>query len=307
MTAKPITVDSHQHFWDLQRFQYPWMTEEMVALRRNYLPADFAPVLDRVGIDRTLFVQAQHSLEETDWALELAESNPWIAGVVGWLDLRSPRLEEQIERCADNPKFVGVRHIVHDEPEERWLLRDDVVRGLQMLVKHNLPYDLLLRPPHLKHIPELSQRVPGLKMVVDHLAKPLIRARELEPWRTDLAAVARIPGMHCKISGMVNEADMARWRATDFGPFVDVALELFGPSRLMFGSDWPVCRLAGKYSEVLAAAQSTLTGLSADERAAYLAGMQFGFMVCRSEPVAGQEFTTEARRAKNHEGRLFNE
>ncbi len=275
--AKTITVDAHQHFWDLGKFQYPWMTEDMVALRRNYLPADLRPVLDRVGIDRTVFVQAQHSLVETQWALELAESNPWIAGVVGWLDLRSPRLEEQIERYADNPKFVGVRHIVHDERDERWLLDDEVVRGLQLLAKHNLPYDLLLRPPHLKHIPELSRRVPGLKMVVDHLAKPLIRARELEPWRTDLAAVARIPGMHCKISGMVNEADMARWRATDFAPFVDVALELFGPSRLMFGSDWPVCRLAGEYSEVLAAAQSTLASLSADERAGIFGGNAIRF------------------------------
>ena len=139
------------------------------------------------------------------------------------------------------------------------------------------PTILLLRPPHLKHIPELSRRVPGLKMVVDHLAKPLIRARELEPWRTDLAAVAKIPGMHCKISGMVNEADMARWRATDFAPFVDVALELFGPSRLMFGSDWPVCRLAGEYSEVLAAAQSTLASLSADERAGVFGGNAIRF------------------------------
>ena len=275
--AKTITVDAHQHFWDLGKFQYPWMTDDMVALRRNYLPADLRPVLDREGIDRTVFVQAQHSLVETQWALELAESKPWIAGVVGWLDLRSPRLEEQIERYADNPKFVGVRHIVHDERDERWLLDDEVVRGLQLLAKHNLPYDLLLRPPHLKHIPELSRRVPGLKMVVDHLAKPLIRARELEPWRTDLAAVAKIPGMHCKISGMVNEADMGRWCATDFAPFVDVASELFGPSRLMFGSDWPVCRLAGEYSEVLAAAQSTLASLSADERAGIFGGNAIRF------------------------------
>jgi L-fuconolactonase len=275
--AKTITVDAHQHFLDLGKFQYPWMTEEMVSLQRNYLPADLRPVLDRVGIDRTVFVQAQHSLEETQWALELAEANPWIAGVVGWLDLRSPRLEEQIERYSDNSKFVGARHIVHDEPDERWLLRDDVVRGLQTLAKHDLTYDLLLRPPHLRHIPELARRVPGLKMIVDHLAKPLIRAGELEPWRTDLAAVARIPGMHCKISGMVNEADMAGWRAADFVPYVDTALDLFGPSRLMFGSDWPVCRLAGEYSEVLAAAQATLAGLSADERAAVFGGNAIRF------------------------------
>jgi L-fuconolactonase len=272
-----ITVDAHQHFWDLERFQYPWMSEEMVALRRNYLPADLRPMLDRGGIDRTVFVQAKHSTDEIDWALGLAKEHPWIAGVVGWLDLQSPRLEEQIERYAGNPKFVGARHIVHDEADEEWLLRDDVIRGLQLLAKNDLPYDLLLRPPHLKHIPELARRVPGLQMVVDHLAKPLIQTGGLEPWRTDLAAVARIPGMHCKISGMVNEADIKHWRAADFAPYVDTALEFFGPDRLMFGSDWPVCRLAGEYSEVLALAHSTLARLSATEHAAVFGGNAIQF------------------------------
>ncbi len=266
--TKPIAVDAHQHFWDLKRFQYPWMTDDMTVLRRNYLPGDLRPQLDRMGIDRTVFVQAQHNLDENDWALSLAAEHPWIAGVVGWLDLQSPRLEEQIERYAGNPKFVGVRHLVHDEADEKWILRDDVVRGLKLLARHDLTFDLLLRPPHLKHVPELARRVPGLKMVVDHLAKPLIRTGEIEPWRTDLAAVAKIPGMHCKISGMVNEADWHNWQAADFAPYVDAALELFGPERLMFGSDWPVCRLAGEYSEVLAAAQVNLSGLSAEERAA---------------------------------------
>ena len=143
-----------------------------------------------------------------------------------------------------------------------------MVRGLKLLARHDLTFDLLLRPPHLKHIPELARRVPELKMVVNHLAKPLIRIGEIEPWRSDLAAVARIPGIHCKISGMVNEADWHNWNAADFAPYVDATLELFGPERLIFGSDWPVCRLAGEYSEVLAAAQVNLSGLSAEERAA---------------------------------------
>ena len=269
--TKPIAVDAHQHFWDLERFQYPWMTADMTVLRQNYLPEDLRPQLDRMGVDRTLFVQAQHNLDENDWALGLAAEHPWIAGVVGWLDLQSPRLEEQIEiRYAGNPQFVGVRHLVHDEADEKWISRDDVVHGLKLLARHDLTFDLLLRPPHLKHIPELARRVPDLKMVVDHLAKPLIRTSEIEPWRTDMVAVARIPGMHCKISGMATEADWHTWQATDFEPYVDATLELFGPERLMFGSDWPVCRLAGEYSDVLAATQVNLSGLSADEHAGHL-------------------------------------
>jgi L-fuconolactonase len=182
--------------------------------------------------------------------------------------LQSPRLEEQIERYAGNPKFVGARHLVHDEADEKWILRDDVIRGLKLLARHDLTFDLLLRPPHLKHIPDLARRVPGLKMVVDHLAKPFIRTGRIEPWRTDLAAVAKIQGVHCKISGMVTEADWHTWQAADFEPYVDAALELFGPERLMFGSDWSVCRLAGEYSEVLAAAHVNIICVSAEERAA---------------------------------------
>ncbi|HTQ38857.1 MAG TPA: amidohydrolase family protein [Pirellulales bacterium] len=263
---KPVTVDAHQHFWDLGRFSYPWMTANMQTVRRNFLPADLRPVLNRVGVDRTVFVQSLHSLEETEWALQLATENPWIAGVVGWLDLKSPDLERHIDRFSDQVKLVGVRHIVHDESDERWLLDECVVRGLKVLARCGLKYDLLLRPQHLKYIPQLAHRVPGLQMVVDHLAKPLIGRGEFEPWQTDLAAVARVPDIYCKLSGMITEADHQRWSAEELFPYVDIVLDLFGPQRLMFGSDWPMCRLAGEYSEVLAAAHQALWSLSADER-----------------------------------------
>jgi L-fuconolactonase len=264
--AKPVTLDAHQHFWDLQRFSYPWMTVEIQALKQHFLPSDLRPILDRVGVDRTVFVQSQHSLEETDWALQLAGEYPWIAGVVGWIDLRSFDVEKQLDRFRHQPKLVGIRHIVHDEPDERWLLAGDVVHGLSVLARSDLTYDLLVRPQHLQSVTQLALRLPDLRMVVDHLAKPLINRGELEPWRTDLANVAKHPNIYCKLSGMITEADHQRWRVEDIFPYIDTVLELFGPQRLMFGSDWPMCQLAGDYSEALAVTHQALTGLTAGER-----------------------------------------
>jgi L-fuconolactonase len=265
---RSVTIDAHQHFIDSRRFSYPWIGEDMKALRRNYLPLDLRPEMDRVGVDASVFVQACHDVEEIDWALQLAGENPWIAGIVGWLDLTSPALRERIEQFQSNPRFVGVRHVVHDEPDERWLLRDNVVEGLETLAKCNVTYDLLLRPQHLAHIPQLAKRLPHLRMVIDHLAKPSIRLGHLEPWRSDLAEVAKFPNIFCKISGIITEANNQAWRAIDLYPYIETALELFGPERLMFGSDWPVCRLAGEYSDVFAATQQAFANLSCDERAA---------------------------------------
>jgi L-fuconolactonase len=268
MAPKSPVVDSHQHFWDLQKFSYPWMSDEMQVLKRNYLPADLQPLLDQAGVDCSVVVQAQHNLDESRWVLDMAADNARIAGHVGWLDLCSPDLEQQIAEFKPQAKFVGVRHVVHDEPDERWLLRDDVVRGLNLLAQHQLPYDLLLFPVHLKHIPELIRRVPDLPMVIDHLSKPLIAKGEMEPWRKDLAAVAQYPQICCKVSGMITEADHKQWQPADLVPYIDVALELFGPERLMYGSDWPVCRLAGEYQQVIDAARNGLSQLSSSEQAA---------------------------------------
>lgn len=276
MTTKQPVVDSHQHYWDLDRFQYPWMSDEMQILKRNYVPADLVPDLERAGVDCTVVVQAQHNLDEGRWILGMADDDSRIAGLVGWLDLKSESLEAQIAEFKPQKKFVGVRHVVHDEPDDRWLLRDDVIRGLQLLAKHELPYDLLLRPQHLKHIPELARKVPDLAMVVDHLAKPLIAAGEIKPWKKDFEAVAKLPNTFCKVSGMITEADHANWKPTDLVPYIDIALEAFGPSRLMYGSDWPVCRLAGEYQQVIDAARGGLSGLSDSESAEV-----FGGTACR--------------------------
>jgi L-fuconolactonase len=248
-----MRIDAHQHYWDLTRLDYAWMPPGDSILRRNYLPEDLEPVLRDHHFEGSVVVQANVVLEETWWLLDLAARHESIKGVVAWVDLTDPRMGVTLNECLKHPKFKGVRHIVHDEPDDRWLLRNDVVRGLRELAALGIPYDLLLRPVHLPLIPELADRVPGLKMVIDHIAKPLIAAHVREPWDRDMERVAQIPGMHCKLSGMITEADHAAWRTDDLRPYVQHVLKLFGPERLMFGSDWPVCRLAGSWKKVLAA------------------------------------------------------
>ena len=267
-----LRIDAHQHFWDRDRFHYAWQTPDLKVLLRNYLPDELRPQLGRAGIDATIFVQALHDPHENEWALGLADAHPWIAGIVGWVDLTAAGLANTLAALRTRKKFVGARHNVHDEAHERWLLRDDVVAGLNTLAAADFPFDLLIRPQHLKHIPTLALRVPGLRLIVDHLAKPNIKAGELAAWRADLQHVAALPGIHCKLSGMITEADHQSWRAADLLPYVETVLELFGPDRVLFGSDWPVCRLAGEYAEVVAATEYAVGKLSASERAAIFGG-----------------------------------
>jgi L-fuconolactonase len=248
-----MRIDAHQHYWDVSKLDYPWMPPGDSILRRNYLPKDLEPILEQNRFDGTVLVQANVVIEETWWLLDLASRHDSILGVVAWVDLTDERVGDTLDRCQSHPRFKGVRHIVHDEPDLRWLLRPDVIRGLKELARRKIPYDLLLRPPHLPLIPELAEQVPGLRMVIDHIAKPLIAAGEMEPWARDMEAVANIPGMHCKLSGMITEADHSHWSADGLRPYVQHVLSLFDPSRLMFGSDWPVCRLAGSWKAVLAA------------------------------------------------------
>ena len=248
-----MRIDAHQHFWSIDKFQYPWMPEDPSSvLRRNYLPENLRPILEANRFDGCVVVQANSLLDETWWLLELAAANDFVKGVVGWVDLTDPMLGHTLDELGKHPKFSGVRHIVHDEPDLRWLLRHDVIRGLRELTARDIPYDLLLRPPHLPLIPELADRAPGLRFVIDHIAKPLIKEGAMEPWARDLEAVAKIPGIHCKLSGMITEADFEHWTAADLRPYIHHVFSLFTPDRLMFGSDWPVCLLAGTWKKVLA-------------------------------------------------------
>ncbi len=248
-----MRIDAHQHFWDLDRFTYRWMPPGPSVLRRNYLPEDLAPILARNRFDGSVLVQANTVAAEAEWMLELATRHEFIKAVVAWVDLTDPRLGERLDQLQRHPRFKGVRHPVHDEADPRWLLREDVLRGLAELERRDLPYDLLLRPVHLPLVPILAERFPQLRMVIDHLAKPPIARHSLEGWAEQFAAAAQYPRVWCKLSGMITEADHRSWKTAHLLPYVAHALRCFGPERLMFGSDWPVCLLAGSWKQVLAA------------------------------------------------------
>ena len=261
-------IDSHQHYWQRSKpFDYDWLdAPQYKAIRGDYLPEDLAPHLRATGVDRTVFVQTQHNVEETRWALSLAEDNDFVAGVVGWVDLGSQHCEEQLLEFKGHPKFVGVRHVTQDEPDDDFIIRDDVMCGLEVLQKHEVPFDLLFYVKHLKHAPTLAQALPDLPMVIDHLAKPRIRDHATDDWIDNFKLAGRYPNIWCKLSGMITEADWQNWKPDDLKPYIETALEVFGPHRCMFGSDWPVCELAGSYEQVHSALVEVLGPISDSER-----------------------------------------
>ena len=264
-----MIVDSHHHFWDrsLAQFDNSWQENDgFENICKTFLPEHLKPLIDAAGVDKTVFVQTQHNVEENRWILELAEQNDWIAGVVGWVDLASPECESQIEEFKDHRKFVGIRHVVQDESNDDFIIQDDVLRGLAMLEKHDLAYDLLFYVKHLKHAQTLAKKFPGLRLVIDHLAKPVIKDGETDGWLDHFIAASQYPNVHCKLSGMVTEAHWENWQPDDLKPYVETALEHFGVDRCMFGSDWPVCNLAATYQQVFGALVECIGGVSDDER-----------------------------------------
>ncbi len=245
-----MRIDSHQHFWRYSTELYPWIQSDWL-IRRDFLPADLEPLINAVGIDGTIAVQARQSLEETSWLLELADQSPFIKGVVGWVDLCSPEVGQQLERFATHPKFVGVRHVVQDEPDDDFMLGQDFQRGIAALKAFGLTYDILIYPRQLPAAIQLVEKFPEQPFVLDHLAKPPIKAAGIDPWREHIQTLGGLPNCCCKVSGLVTEADWTNWKAADFKPYLDVIAEAFGMNRLMYGSDWPVCLLAGSYERVL--------------------------------------------------------
>jgi len=272
-----MIIDSHQHFWHLNNsvdgFDYQWLSEPQHApICRSFLPDDLRPHLEATGVSRTILVQTQHHLAENRWALELAADNSFIAGVVGWVDLASEQCEEQLSEFIDNPGFVGIRHITQDEPDDDFIVRPEILRGLKVLQKHSVPFDLLFYTQHLRHAVRLARELPDLPMVIDHLSKPHIREGLTGEWREDLCRAAAAPNLFCKLSGMITEADWQNWSPADLKPYVDTALEAFGAERCMFGSDWPVCELAGSYEQVHATLADTLGPLSDSENGEIFGG-----------------------------------
>lgn len=266
-----MTIDSHQHFWRLDRGDYHWMSSDLAALYRDYGPEDLAPLLARHGIGRTILVQAAATVAETEFMLAVAARTPFVAGVVGWAEFADPDAPATIARLARDPLLVGLRPMVQDIANDDWLVRTDLAPAFRALREHGLVFDALVFPRHLSRLLVVLDRYPDLPVVVDHGAKPGIARRRLDPWRADMAAVAARPNAFCKLSGLVTEA-VAEWGIEDLRPYVDHLLAVFGAERLLWGSDWPVVNLAGGYESWREAALALLSGLAETERDAVLGG-----------------------------------
>lgn len=279
-------IDTHQHFWRYNSDEFGWIDDSMSSLRRDFLPGELKIELVRAGFDASIAVQTRQTLEETRWLLQLAEAEPaTIIGVIGWVDLRSADVGLQLAEFAGNPKLLGIRHIVQGERDERFLLNPDFLHGITSLKDFGLTYDILIYPRHLATAAEFVQKFPDQRFVLDHLGKPPIREQQLQPWKSGISALAKFNNVVCKLSGLVTEADWQNWKPEHIAPYLDVALETFGPDRLMIGSDWPVCTLAGSFSQVMDLVQDYLTQFSGDVRHAILGGNAERFWNLQSRDV----------------------
>jgi L-fuconolactonase len=263
-------IDAHQHFWHYSAEEYGWIDGRMEALRRDFLPPHLIGEMIRTGVDGTIAVQARQTLADTEWLLDLSKAYPFIAGVVGWAPLTSPEFTALLDSLATYPKLRGLRHVLQDEPDEAYMLRDTFNHGVSMLKDRNLVYDILIYERHLPIAVQFVDRHPNQKFVLDHLAKPKVSAGEISPWREQIRELARREHVHCKLSGLVTEAKWGSWTIEDLRPYVEIALEAFGPHRVMAGSDWPVCTLASEYQRWWQTLLSLLSGFSESERNAIL-------------------------------------
>lgn len=261
-------IDSHQHFWIYSQEEYEWMDNELlVPLRQDLLPDDLNKLQEETGYSGSVAVQARQKLEETQWLLDLSDSHPeLIKGVVGWVDLRSPDVTDQLASFAGHPRFKGVRHVVQDEPDDHFMLGEEFQDGIATLEDFGLTYDILIFPKQLPASIELVKKFPNQPFVLDHIAKPHIKDGTLDPWKEQIQELASFDNVTCKVSGMVTEADWEKWKPADFKPYLDCVVEAFSPSRLMVGSDWPVCTLAGSYGQVTSLVEDYFSSFSETEK-----------------------------------------
>jgi L-fuconolactonase len=267
-----MRIDAHQHFWVYDPREHGWIGDSMTSIRHDFLPVDLKPELERSGFDGSVAVQVRQTLEETRWLLELAASSSYIRGVVGWVDLRSAQVRTQLESFAENPKLVGIRHIVQSEPDDQFLLRPDFLRGISVLGEFDLAYDLLIYPKHLPVAAEFVRHFPSQRFVLDHMAKPPIKSGEIQSWARDIRDLALFPNIFCKLSGLVTEADWQHWTPEHLLPYLDAVFECFGPERLMIGSDWPVCTVAASYSQAVDIVKNYVSNFPVEVREAVLGG-----------------------------------
>jgi L-fuconolactonase len=261
-----MVIDSHHHFWRYDAVQYDWIDDSMSAIRRDFLPEDLRQATAAAGVDGVVSVQARQSLEETRWLLDLANQHGFIRGVVGWVPLASPDVEQSLEQLAAEEKLIAVRHVVQGEPDDNFILRDDFNAGVAALLEFGLRYDILILERHLPQTIEFVDRHPNQVFVLDHIAKPKIASGEIGPWRRHIAKLAKRENVYCKLSGMVTEAEPRNWTSEQLRPYFDAVLEAFGPDRLMFGSDWPVCLVGVEYPHWVDIVRDWTRGLSSSER-----------------------------------------
>lgn len=267
-----MVIDAHHHLWNYSAEEYGWISDGMKVLRRDFTPDDLRKEIAAAGVDGVVSVQARQTVEETRWLLELATASDFIRGVVGWVPLVSRDVARDLEHFAAQPKFKAVRHVLQDEPDDDYALRDDFNRGVGELRRFNLRYDILIFERHLPQAIKLVDWHPEQVFVLDHVAKPKLKAGELDPWRANLKELARRGNVYCKVSGMATEADWKEWTPGQLRPYFDAALDAFGPRRLMFGSDWPVCLLATDYGRWVRTVREFAGALTDVERAELFGG-----------------------------------
>ena len=265
-------IDAHQHFWHYNPAEYGWITDDKGVLKQDYLPKDLEPLLYAIGFQGTIAVQARQILQETEWLLELSDQYDIIKGVVGWVDLRSPDIRTQLEKYSQHPKLKGVRHVIHDEPDDNFALLPEFQRGIAELKDFNLTYDLLLFYYHLPVAVKLVEKFPDQSFVVDHISKPNIKEKMISPWKEDIEKLAKYDNVCCKLSGMVTETNWRQWTKEDFEPYMDIVLGAFGSDRVMIGSDWPVCKLCGDYASVMNIVMEYVQQFSAETQEKILGG-----------------------------------
>jgi len=261
-----MKIDAHQHFWHYSDQEYGWIDHTMEKLKKDFLPDDLYPLMKDSGIDGSITVQARQKVEETRWLLKLSEQNDFIKGVVGWVDLRHKNLSSQLEQFNQHPKFVGVRHVVQDEPDDHFMLGKEFLAGIAELSHYNLVYEILIYHRHLPVAIKFVERFPEQRFVLDHIGKPNIRDGILDPWREHIQRLAEFPNVYCKISGMITETDWHNWKTSDFRPYLDTVFGCFGIQRVLMGSDWPVCTLAGGYNQVFKIVLNHIKSFSQEER-----------------------------------------
>jgi len=272
-----LRIDSHQHFWKYDPVRYDWIDDSMSVIQKDFLPKDLEPILKANGFDGCITVQSHQSEQENEFQLANADSHSFIKGVVGWVDLQSPKTEERLDYYQQFEKLKGFRHILQGEPQRDFMLRPAFLNGISLLKKYGYTYDILILPDQLKYTAEFVAQFPDQRFVIDHIAKPNIKQQELKEWEKGIKAIAAFENVYCKVSGMVTEADWENWQPADFNNYLEVVTNSFGTSRLMYGSDWPVCKVAADYGQVVDIVKDYFSAFSQTEQKAFFGGNAIEF------------------------------